>query len=63
MTDRPTPLVAVPPGWMLVPIDPTPQMLAAVWRRFDLRGSGSTPAFKEAYKTMCAAAPKIGEPT
>lgn len=36
--------------------DPSPMMLAMVWRRFDMRGSGSTPAFKEAFNCMIDAA-------
>ncbi len=68
MTDQP--ITAVPPGWKLVPVEPTPDMIAAahaqwlVWEKERYQRTGSYGeiarlGWAEAYYTsMISAAPK-----
>lgn len=48
----------IPEGWQLVPVEPTPEMLAASWET-DLKATDINTVRKELYQAMLAAAPKL----
>lgn len=48
---------AVPEGWKLVPMEPTPEMLSAAWNGGALGGEDD---HRECYGYMLAAAPQAG---
>lgn len=49
-------LYAIPEGWTLVPIDPTPEMIAGFWGDIT-HGEPEVRAAKDAYKAMLDALP------
>lgn len=48
----------VPEGWRLVPVEPTPKMLVALWEHRDrMRGRGENAIAREGYSAMLASTP------
>ena len=59
---------AVPPGWKMVPVEPTPEMVAAMAMTDCTGSTNKVPRLgicgaQEAYEAMIAAAPSAKEPT
>lgn len=57
--------MVAPPGWKLVPIEPTAEMVSAVTKNYNPHPSGTGwPAhITNIWKKMCAAAPAAGVKT